>query len=1161
MKTRHVSFLVVILIFSSVIHPQGVHAEIPKASSTIGDPIKWAVIIMGGYDYYRNPTYNAIQRIEKVMQGRGVPFDLFPDTNITFPTDTPSYDKYPLQYANGSLRYQVIVVLLDWVMNTNGTNQKYIYWAVGNGTNSVIFSRAAQVVPDLLGIKQKDVGFIWAQKKVSCNVSKTFNDGIEEYTSGSIIQMGAPMEFNAILHNSTGKTVWLNATWDDKWSVGMMNGTYYSGSVWYIQWALNEYKMDDADMKYTETWDTQNFGLWAHAINFALNNAEKIPVSILPYKRWKGAWVLRVDTDQFRWDDRWLMESAFKNGWIWDFQFSALGYGRSDVHPLLLVPGVPEGYFVQNSTVMYTTITGVLQTSLNSTDYEAIIYRNETNGCFDRIRIDFNKDKTFSDDAEYRLWDNITYPTVQGILYWCTIAPNATNPEMINVAWRQTPMLFNSVGAKEKFVQYAHEYDLSYSLHGWQHTLIPNMTFGSYGLWNGTDFVLDTTYIKQQFNEARYWMNYSFGPTGNGFEENEVIISHPQDLHSDSVDSAINELPWVLFSYSPGYSIGFVLKSDADHFQLICSKIEDIPSAFNTIQEIVQTLYPVISTYQHTTFLKITEIYATNGSISFPPYSDSIKPTNPRDAFHFWLSSKQMLEHVENAYYKDGRIILEFQANDSLTDFVWKFPIEYDSKFFSGFSDNRTTGKIKYFDGKNVYIEFSQGKGGQKLEAIYGTTPYIYSTSSYAENIAYTYVGKNLTIHITNATSPLNLKVNCLKLGRPDLVEVEGRSVEYDYDPNTTICSFNTTLEGTETAELIWKLAPPNQPSLLTPTEYEHYDPNASVRFAWKFSDPDQDDYQLAFRLQIDDDRSFESPLMDTGKVLSSSEEITVHTPNTIGLYFWRVKTWDTRDVEGEWSEFMLMVVDKLTVSFISVTDNRTDVGNWVDVKIKVLRDYGNTLFGNESGTVYINNTAAVWDNRLRIWRLSVKHDSVGEFFFKVSSIEDTKYNIKTTNDLAGSAAIIWDQIVITLVPSATNVSVGERVDFNIMATYAYDHEQARKCNLIIYKDGVLFATSNFSDTSLIFGTHQYSVERVFDSEYGLNAFNSNTVEVTWTKKTFTQKLMEWLFDNYILVVIVFELVAFLIYIIAKEQKQHGITTAGIICNFLVDELRNDQPQ
>jgi hypothetical protein len=81
LKNLH-SFLLILLIlliniyFMPVGYLHQAEIEIVNANARTIIPIKWAVIVTGGYSYYRDLTYNAIQRIEKVMQGQGFPFDL-----------------------------------------------------------------------------------------------------------------------------------------------------------------------------------------------------------------------------------------------------------------------------------------------------------------------------------------------------------------------------------------------------------------------------------------------------------------------------------------------------------------------------------------------------------------------------------------------------------------------------------------------------------------------------------------------------------------------------------------------------------------------------------------------------------------------------------------------------------------------------------------------------------------------------------------------------------------------------------------------------------------------------------------------------------------------------------------------------------------------------
>lgn len=1108
-----------------------------NASSESRIPIKWAVIVMGGYNYYRDLTYNAIQRIEKIMQGRGVSYDLFEDDAIVAPADNPPSGKYALQYANGTLKYQVLVLLFDYESSDEtGVNQTYIYWAVGNGTNAVLFNRVARAVPALLKLTPNDVGWDWRVVITSHQVNKTFNDGIKEYIQGSNITMGATLQFHSVVHKHAGMTMWFNKTWSSTWSLGMANTTYGAGNVWYLGYSLNEFRMDSAASKYPVTWGEWKMDFWGHAIKFALDNVERVPVSIMPYKRWKGAWVIRIDTDTYSWRNSFLPpESILQSGWVYDYQFSVLGYGRtSDIGDLPLTNGTPFGYSgFPSSKIMYTNVTGVLQTDLiNSKTYKAIIYNSTTGGNYDRIKLDFNENKNFADDIVYKMWENMTYSTVQGKLYWCKISPNSSQPTAINVGWWQTPMIIQDEAINlPKWKRYGAEYGLSYSFHGWQH--VPLADGSSYAMWNGTQFLLNITYIREKFDASRYWMKDKFTATGHGFEEDQVVISHPFDSHPTEVDSVIDSLPWVIFQY-PGqmYYIGFGKKSATSKYTLSSSRQEDFYtySAFASIEDIVKTLYPVIST--------LTHFLGYNTSFWFPPYTNSIKPANPRDAFTFWINAKYMLENTPTAYYESDKITLEFRANSTLKDFVWKFPIEYNGKYFNGFSDNRTVGKIKHFDGKYVYIEFTQGQGGQRLEVTYGSNPHIYETSSYIENINQTYTAKNLTLQLWNASGSINVKVDCTRLGQPNLIKINGAPIEYNHNPATNICSFNVTLNDLVTIQLLWTHAPPNPATPTSPLASKRFDPAKSVTFTWNFSDPDPGDSQYAYRFQLDDDSDFTSPIIDTEKVTSNLTITTQPLPNKVGLYYWRVKTWDKQDAEGDWSVSQAVIVDRLKITLKGVTDDRTDIGASVYVYFNISMEYDGTLFEGTKGTVYINDSIATWDEENKFWKLSVTQISVGKWTYQVSNITDIKYGVTAINDPAGAQQVIWDKVIVTITPDATNVMVGTKVNFKVTAIYAYDNKNVSAYTVDISKDGVHFATSNFTDTSAIASTHQYKTEKVTEATYSLNAFTSNSPTITWkgAQKTFIQMLSDLIASNALIVLTTVWLIFFIFLFIRKRR-------------------------
>ncbi len=691
------------------------------ASSDGYVPIKWAVIVMGGYNYYRDMSFNAIQRVEKFIQGRGVPYDLMQDDDIIGPSDTPPAGKFALQHSNDELKYQVIILLFDYERyDSTGIGQNYIRWAVGNGTSIVLFNKVAIAVPELLGLDSSDVEWLSQSAPTSNVVHRSFDDGTTEYIEGSTISLGVNLYYHTIIRKTGGMTVWFNKTWTNNWSLGMANTTYGNGKVWYVGYSLNEYAMDYSALRYETSWNEWGMSFWGHSINFAFNEAQRIDVAIMPYKRWKGAWVTRVDADTIYWKEGFLPpEAALKSGWVYDYQYCALGYGRAaGLSDLSLTAGSPPGYSgIPSSEVMYTSVTGVLQANYwGVKTYRVIIYSGAANGLYDRIRIDFNENMDFADDTEYGMWENMTHPEIRGKLYWCKITPSFSNPTRINIAWWQTPMLMGSEETSlPLWKQYGAEYGLTYSLHGWQHTSL-NPGSSAYPMWNGSQFMLDASYIEEKLRASRFWMAEKFEGNGHGFEEDQVVISHPFNNHPQEVDQVIDNLSWVLFHYDGAVNyVGFGRKSATSKYTLASANEETFDSytRFATLEDMVRTLYPVISTFSHG--------IRYNTAFSFTPYSNSIKPANSRDAYHFWLNSKNMLESTCTAFYRSDRVTLEFDASTELTEYVWRFPTYYNGKEFSGFLDNRSIGEVKHTDEKYVYIEFSQGQGAQRLEITYGT--------------------------------------------------------------------------------------------------------------------------------------------------------------------------------------------------------------------------------------------------------------------------------------------------------------------------------------------------------------------------------------------------------------------------------------------------------
>jgi len=109
---------------------------------------------------------------------------------------------------------------------------------------------------------------------------------------------------------------------------------------------------------------------------------------------------------------------------------------------------------------------------------------------------------------------------------------------------------------------------------------------------------------------------------------------------------------------------------------------------------------------------------------------------------------------------------------------------------------------------------------------------------------------------------------------------------------------------------------PASSPTLNSPTANYRFNPSVNVTFSWTFRDPDAGDSQNAYQLQIGNS-DFTTIYLDAGKVSSTSQNTTRTLPSnmTVGVYYWRVKTWDSQDTEGSWSSGRAIIVDGLKLS------------------------------------------------------------------------------------------------------------------------------------------------------------------------------------------------------------------------------------------------------
>lgn len=109
------------------------------------------------------------------------------------------------------------------------------------------------------------------------------------------------------------------------------------------------------------------------------------------------------------------------------------------------------------------------------------------------------------------------------------------------------------------------------------------------------------------------------------------------------------------------------------------------------------------------------------------------------------------------------------------------------------------------------------------------------------------------------------------------------------------------------------------------------------VTFAWTFGDGYAYDTQTAYRIVIEQNNEVGTPVLDTGKVVTSDRFATISIPTlakNVQLR-WRVQLWDVDDVSGNLSPYALfMVADPPTIAITSpasgsIVDNARVSVSW----------------------------------------------------------------------------------------------------------------------------------------------------------------------------------------------------------------------------------------
>jgi hypothetical protein len=290
---------------------------------------------------------------------------------------------------------------------------------------------------------------------------------------------------------------------------------------------------------------------------------------------------------------------------------------------------------------------------------------------------------------------------------------------------------------------------------------------------------------------------------------------------------------------------------------------------------------------------------------------------------------------------------------------------------------------------------------------------------------------------------------------------------------------------------------PPNAPTLNSPAASYRFNPGASVTFSWTFSDNDTGDSQSAYQLQIGNS-GFTTIYVDTGKVTSTNTSTTVTLPSnmTVGIYYWRVTTWDSQNTQGAWSAGRAIIVDRIKVNSLTADDTRRDVDSTVTLSVQLVYEYDGGYI--TSGTFTLNGLTLSYSGSNGVWTATDSKGSVQAIIYNSVAGTEGTYGLTTVNMNNQAVTVIWDKVQFTLTVTNDRINVGTTPQISVSGKYAYDNSAFQGSYLL-----------NDTLTKTTVGKWAFKVSSMTDNAYGLTAFDSNVVEIIWDGLKISQYVVD----------------------------------------------------
>ena len=188
-------------------------------------------------------------------------------------------------------------------------------------------------------------------------------------------------------------------------------------------------------------------------------------------------------------------------------------------------------------------------------------------------------------------------------------------------------------------------------------------------------------------------------------------------------------------------------------------------------------------------------------------------------------------------------------------------------------------------------------------------------------------------------------------------------------------------------------------------------------------------------------------------------------------------------------SQSQLIIWDQITVRSYSVSDDRVNIGDSVNIDVFLQYEYDDTNVTD--GSVIINGNPALWQAD-GVWRISQSRSSVQDVTFDTVACSSNNNGIINVNQNSQSQLVIWDQITVRgYEVSDARDNVGDTITVTVELEYEFDDSDVTDGSITI--NSVIFTyTGSLGkwSTSRMQGT-------VGDETFGTVTASGNTYEIT----------------------------------------------------------------